>query len=256
MQAAVTLWLESLQPRFREAADPQRAEGEKAYLKSDLTFIGTGVPFIRALAKELRREFPALPRTELLEMAQALWEPPVHEMRSLAIAVLEVFRERLEPQDLPRIETMLRDCNTWAHVDWLAIKVAAPLIERHPDSAAIRGRWSRDEAMWLRRSAILSYLETLREGEGDWEGFARLAAGMLEEREFFIRKAIGWVLRDTSRKRPERAFRFLKEHLGEVSGLTLREGSRQLPAAEREALLEGRAALKASKRAQSGSRPN
>jgi len=63
---------------------------------------------------------------------------------------------------------------------------------------------------------------------------------MVDEREFFIRKAIGWVLRDVSRKRPELAFAFLAEHIDRVSGLTLREGAKYLTAAQREALGLGR----------------
>ena len=59
---------------------------------------------------------------------------------------------------------------------------------------------------------------------------------MLEEREFFIRKAVGWVLREVSKKRPELTFAFLREHRGRVSGLTLSEGAKYLPAAQRRAL--------------------
>jgi 3-methyladenine DNA glycosylase AlkD len=248
MQEAVTDWLAALEPTLREAGNAERAEGEKAYLKSDLTFIGTGVPVIRSVAKRLRREFPDLGHADLVELVHALWRPPVHELRSLAIAVLEVYRERLEASDLPLIEDLLRQCNTWAHVDWLAVKVAGPLIDRRPDSEAIRERWSRDDWMWLRRSALLSYLETLRAGQGDFESFARLASGMLGEKEFFIRKAIGWILRDVARKRPELTTGFLDAHLERVSGLTLREGARHLPAGDREALLEAYQACKASKR--------
>lgn len=59
---------------------------------------------------------------------------------------------------------------------------------------------------------------------------------MLDEKEFFIRKAIGWVLREVSKKRPKLVFEFLREHRAEVSGLTLREGAKYLPAAQRRAL--------------------
>jgi len=249
MQDAVTRWLEDLEPALREAGDPTRAQGEKAYLKSELEFIGTGVPFLRSVATRFRKAFPDLPHGELVEVTRTLWRPPVHELRSLAIAILEQYRNRLEPSDLPLIEEILRQCKTWAHVDWLAVKVAGPLIDRSPDGEAIRKRWSRDEWMWLRRSALLSHLEALREGGGDFAAFSRLASGMLDEKEFFIRKAIGWILRDVGRKRPELTTAFLSAHLNTVSGLTLREGARHLPEAEREDLLARYAARGALKRA-------
>ena len=81
----------------------------------------------------------------------------------------------------------------------------------------------------MRRTALLAQLDELRAGRGDFDLFARLAVPMLGEREFFIRKAIGWVLRDTSRKRPALTFAFLQAHRDAMSGLTLREGARRLP---------------------------
>jgi 3-methyladenine DNA glycosylase AlkD len=249
MQEAVQHWLDGLQGAFIEAGDPVRATGEKAYLKSDLEFIGTGVPFIRSTAKRFGRAFPSLAHADLVEVVEALWQPPIHELRSLAIAILEVYRDRLVPADLALIETILRQCKTWAHVDWLAVKVAGPLIDRSPDGGTVLERWSRDPWMWLRRSALLAHLETLRAGGGDFEDFERLAVGMLDEKEFFIRKAIGWILRDVSRKRPELAYRFLDTHLAEVSGLTLREGARHLPEQQRDALLERYERRGANKRA-------
>lgn len=241
MQEAVQQWLEGLESTFHEAGDPSRAEAEKAYLKSDLSFFGTGVPFIRATAKRFRRAFPNLPVEDLREVVSALWRPPVHELRSLAIALLEAFRDRLRPDDLGLIEGLLRQCNTWAHVDWLAVKVAGALVPRSPTGIETLERWSRDEWMWLRRSALLALLEPLRAGQGDFGVFSRLASGMLDEKEFFIRKAIGWMLRDISRKRPELTYGFLRDHLDALSGLTLREGARHLPDSDRQALLELRA---------------
>jgi 3-methyladenine DNA glycosylase AlkD len=239
MQKTIRSWLSGIEGRLHEAGDPGRALSEKAYLKSDLTFIGTGVPFIRATAKAFRREFPRLDHGDLVEVVHELWEPPVHELRSLGIAILEACRDRLVPDDLVLVEDLLRECNTWAHVDWLAVKVAGDLVERHPEPSPFLDRWAIDPWMWLRRSALLALLEPLRAGQGDFEAFSRLAAGMLTERDFFIRKAIGWILRDISRKRPELTYRFLNEHVATVSGLTLREGSRHLPERERSELLAG-----------------
>ena len=79
-------------------------------------------------------------------------------------------------------------------------------------------------------------LPGIRAGRPDLARFTRYAELMLAEREFFIRKAIGWVLREVSKKRPKLVFEFLREHREEVSGLTLSEGAKYLPAAQRRAL--------------------
>lgn len=236
MHPELAAWLAEIELRAREAADPVRAVGERAYLKSELTFLGTGVPWLRTTAKAFRKRFPTVARADLLELVAALWAPPVHEFRSLAIAVLEVQVDRLDPEDLRTVEAMLRDCDTWAHVDWLAPRVAGPLIARHPAGAELLLRWNADPWMWLRRASLLALLIPLREGRGDFALFARLAVPLLPEREFFIRKAIGWVLRDVARSTPERAQSFVAEHLDRMSGLTFREATRRLPPGPRQEL--------------------
>jgi hypothetical protein len=70
------------------------------------------------------------------------------------------------------------------------------LVERHPDLVGSLDRWSTDPDFWIRRSSMLALLRALRQGAGDFERFGRYADGMLDEREFLIRKAIGWVLRE------------------------------------------------------------
>jgi 3-methyladenine DNA glycosylase AlkD len=77
---------------------------------------------------------------------------------------------------------------------------------------------------------MLALLVPLRRGGGDFERFSRYADAMLEEREFFIRKAIGWVLRDTSKKRPAMIAEWLAPRMHRASGVTLREALKYLDA--------------------------
>jgi 3-methyladenine DNA glycosylase AlkD len=71
-------------------------------------------------------------------------------------------------------------------------------------------------------------LLALRRGAGDFDRFARYADAMLDENEFFVRKAIGWVLRDTARKRPDLVFEWLEPRARRASGVTIREAVRHL----------------------------
>jgi 3-methyladenine DNA glycosylase AlkD len=87
---------------------------------------------------------------------------------------------------------------------------------------------------------MLSLLLGLRAGAGDFERFGRYADAMLEEREFFIRKAIGWVLRETARKQPALVVGWLAPRISRAAGLTVREAVRHLPARDRERLLRAR----------------
>jgi 3-methyladenine DNA glycosylase AlkD len=222
--------------RYREAGTPTRAAGTKAYLKSDLRFYGTTMPDIRRAANDFAREHPDLSRTELRRIVNELWSTDVFELRSGGIALLSRYAELLDERDLPWLLGFVRSSKTWAHVDWLAADVIGGVVGESRTALARLPAWARHDNFWVRRTALLAQLRPLSHERGDFPLFARLAAPMLEEREFFIRKAIGWVLREVSKRRPELAFAFLREHRTRVSGLTLSEGAKYLPAAQRRAL--------------------
>lgn len=223
----------AIHARLAPLGTSDRAVNEKRYLKSDLDFLGVKVPQVRKEAKAWLREQGELSRADLLAVCEELWGRGVHELRTFAVE-LAIFRfELLEKRDLKTIERWLREAKTWAHADAISVHLVGKLLERFPAITRTLDRWSRDDDFWIRRSAMLSLLLGLRQGEGDWERFAGYADAMLEEKEFFIRKAIGWILRETSKKRPELVHGFLRERIDRVSGLTLREGARYLEPAQR-----------------------
>jgi 3-methyladenine DNA glycosylase AlkD len=224
--------------RFAALGSRERAAGEKSYLKSALRFHGVTVPQVRQAAADFCRRHPTLPPAGLRDLARALFASAFHDVRSLAIALLERRNDLLAARDLPWLITCVRSTANWAHVDWLATKVIGPLVAALPAARrrALLTRWARDEDLWVRRTALLSQHDALRAGGGDFPLFAALAATLLEEREFFIRKAIGWILRTVAARRPELTFSFLERHRPRVSGLTWREGVRRLPPDLREAL--------------------
>ncbi len=215
-----------------------RAEGAKAYLKSELHFIGVDAKGIRAAAREVFERNPGADHDGSLALVRALWDAPCFEMKAVGVGLMERRPDLLSPNDLGLVEELLRRSQTWALVDWLCTKVAAPIVSGEPSAKAVLRRWSTDDDFWIRRSSLLSLLPDLRAGAGDFMLFSTFASRMIEEREFFIRKAIGWVLRESSKKRPEIVYRFLSDHIDRVAGLTLREGSKYLPVSQRKELLE------------------
>ena len=218
--------------------DPARAAGSKAYLKLDLQFTGATVPQARAAVTAWRKSQPTLGREHLLAVAARLWARPVFECRMAAVLMLTDRRGLLTAADLPVVEQMLRESRTWALVDSLAADVAGALVARFPELYPELDRWAADPDFWIRRSALLALLVPLRRGDvAQFPRFGRYADAMLAEREFFIRKAIGWVLRETAKKHPELVAEWLAPRAGRASGVTVREAVKYLPAADRDALL-------------------
>ena len=225
---------------LRAAGTADRAAQEKRYLKSDLEFFGVTVPELRRVVKAAVRGYPGIDDAELVAWAVALWRTPVHERRMAAAEILTLAAPRLGPGDLTTVERLLRESGTWALVDGLAVNVAGAIALRDPRSWPVIDRWAADGDFWVRRSALLALLPGVRAGRPDLPRFSRYAEPLLAEREFFIRKAIGWVLREISRRDPDWVARWTRDHLAEMSGVTFREAVRRLPAVDADRLRDSR----------------
>jgi 3-methyladenine DNA glycosylase AlkD len=228
--AKAVAWLEK---RFRDDGNSVRAAKERAYLKSELRFHGVTASQLKQAVAELDR---AQPEIDLRATVDALYATDWFDLRSAGIALLDRRVDELRAADADWLLALARRSGNWAQVDWLATRILGPVVEAHPKLEAKLRRWARDSDFWVRRTALLALLLPLRRGGGNFALFAELAAPMLEEKEFFIRKAIGWVLREVAKKRPELTHGFLRQHRAKMSGLTFREGSRRLPARLRDSL--------------------
>jgi len=221
---------------LRSVGTEKRALGEKAYLKSDLEFYGVTVVAGRRIALEAWRGAER-DREDLITAVEWLWATVVHECRMAAVELLVEEVDMLEMADLPLLERLLRESRTWALVDSLAATVVGGVDDRLAIGATIE-RWAGDEDFWIRRSALLAHLRGLRSGEGDVDRFLRLADGMLDEKEFFIRKAIGWCLRELGKSRPDAVEAWLAPRTHRASGVTMREAVKRLDAETSRRLME------------------
>ncbi|MEV5706734.1 DNA alkylation repair protein [Actinoallomurus sp. NPDC052274] len=225
---------DSLVAELRTLGNPARAEREKCYLKSDLPHLGVPVPAIREVAV---RAAAGRDREQTLALARDLWHEPVHESRMAAVEVLVRNWALLKARDLPIIERMIRESHTWAYVDVLAIKIVGALIWRYPRLATTLDLWPGDGNLWIRRTALLALIRGIRTGEADLTRLSEYGDALIEEREFFVRKALGWVLRELSKRDPGWVTSWVRERTDRISGVAFREAVRHLPAEDRESLL-------------------
>lgn len=224
-----------IESSLRVVGTRERAEAEKAYLKSDLTFFGTTVWQIRAAVKDATPG-KALGHDQLVELVKVLWSEPIHERRMAAVMLLDLHARLLSAADLPVVERLIRESLTWAYVDALAGDVAGSILAGDPSVEATLDRWATDPDFWIRRSSMLAELRPLRAG-ADLGPFLRRADAMLDEKEFFIRKAIGWVLREVGKKRPAEVTDWLAPRTHRASGVTMREAVRYLEPDDAERLM-------------------
>ncbi len=215
-----------------------RAVNEKRYLKSELRHYGVSVPFIRKLARRFAREQRSVTKSQLKGLTVELWGRNVYELRKLAVNILAARVEVFDVSDVDFVEGLLRRSHTWALIDDLAMNVVEPMLSSATDAERVRSPWSEDDDFWVRRTAMLALLPRLRRGLDGWEEFAGYAGAMLGEEEFFIRTAIGWVLREVSNHSPDLVFEWMKPRAAMASSVTFREAVKYLSEDQRSRLSE------------------
>lgn len=212
----------TIRASLRTAADPVRAPGMQAYMKSAMPYHGVAMPTLRKLVKAAVKADPPDSVAEAEGLVLELWDhAQFREERYAAgmIADLPVANGRLELVELH--EHMALTGAWWDHVDPISHRIAA-LHDAHPEqTAAIVRDWSTDDDMWLRRLAIISQLG--RKDRLDPALLTDVIEPNTDDREFFIRKAIGWALREYARIEPDWVRDFVAEREDVLSGLTKRE---------------------------------
>ena len=215
--------VDDIRASLRAAADPSLAPGQQAYMKSAMPFLGVRVPEARRIVRaRLKGETDA---AALRAAAVELWDAASHrEERYAAMAILAARPLRADPANVDVIEHMVRTGQWWDYTDEVAHRMAE-LLDAHPaETAAILRRWSVDQDFWMRRVSIIAQL-----GRGtrvDRQLLADVIEPNLEGTEFFIRKAIGWALRELARVDADWVIEYAATH--PLSPLSRREALKHL----------------------------
>ena len=214
---------------LREAADPVRAPQQQAYMKSEMPCHGVTVPHCRRIAASVSRAHP-LPDARAWESAiLGLWRNATHrEQRYVAIELLLLERHScwLDPARVPMIEELVVTGAWWDYVDAIASRGMGAMLAAHPRPVkALLRDWAGDGDIWKRRTAILAQLRT--KGATDRKLLTDVIRPSVGEPEFFLRKGIGWALREFSKTDPDWVVAFIESHAG-LSGLSRREALKHL----------------------------
>ena len=229
--SSIAIWLTPIEAGLRAHADAQQAVPMKAYMLGQFEFLGIRAGPRREALKLALAGLPKFTGTadELLALAHALWQLPEREFRYTAIDLLAKHHKRLDVKALPRILTLVQTDPWWDTVDGLAGVVGDILLlakARQPDVQQHMDVCLQHPHLWVRRVAMLPQLGW-RE-QTDQARLFRYALTLATEKDFFIRKAIGWALRDHARTQPDAVRAFLARHGEQLSGLTRREAGKHL----------------------------
>lgn len=200
-------------------------------MKSSLPYWGLTAPVLRATVRPVLDD-PGhrLDRRAWESTIRALWDEVTHREEwyaAIALARHRHYRAWVDSDAIPLWRHLIETGGWWDVVDEIATHLVREVLEREPQVEGLRMReWAEDEHLWVRRSAIICQV-----GRGERVDLDLLSATIvpnLADRDFFIRKAIGWALRDAARAHHDWVLAFVGTWEDALSGLSRREAMKHL----------------------------
>ncbi|MFJ6655582.1 DNA alkylation repair protein [Streptomyces sp. NPDC091377] len=218
--------MERLTAAYSAAADPERAVAQRAYMKDVAPFLGMTTPVRRALSRTVLAGTPRPDETDCTALALRCWQRPEREYQYFAIDCLRRHIGRCSSAFLPVTRHLVTTRSWWDTVDPLAAHVVGALVAADPRLTGEMDRWIADDDLWVARTALLHQLRYQERTDVD-----RLFGYCLRQSEhpdFFVRKAIGWCLREYAKTDPDAVRAFLARERGRFSPLSVREALKNI----------------------------
>lgn len=219
--------LDAVRRGLQEIADPVKAQPMQAYMKSTMPFLGVPAPERRKVVLAIFRARPLRDESSWRATVLELWRTAQYrEQRYAAVELTGHYPSYLRLANLDVIEELVVDGAWWDYVDDLAIRRLGPILRADPTAmTAIVTQWAGDGDRWKRRSAVICQIGSKEKTDADL--LERCIDTNVGDPDFFVRKAIGWALREHSKTDPEWVRAFVHAHPG-LSPLSRREALRRI----------------------------
>jgi 3-methyladenine DNA glycosylase AlkD len=219
-------FVQKIQQALEPHRNPTKAAPMAAYMKNLFPFLGLPRTILVPLEKPLLQEIKPFVNSDFLHQSVLLlWELPEREYQYVAMDLLNQYAKHASYETLEVIEKLATQKSWWDSIDPLS-SIVGKMLPQFPEWQDKLDVYSTHENFWLRRVAIL-YQRAYKDktDAGQLFHYCQINAS---KKEFFIRKAIGWALREYSKSNPEAVRKFIGDHKKELSPLSIREGSKYL----------------------------
>lgn len=208
---------------FELNADPVKAAGAKAYMKDISEFYGLTAPTRRQVLQEFLKSQGLPQREDLGRLIEYAWNQPQREWQYIAMEITGRLARKGYPNLLVLSEFMITHKSWWDTVDYISPNIAGTVLSKNPGMIQdVTGEWMKSGNKWLQRACLLFQLKYKE--KTDSELLFRLCDELSGHPDFFIRKAIGWSLREYSKSNPVAVSEFVKMHT--LSPLSRKEATR------------------------------
>ena len=210
---------------FEQNANPDKARQMRAYMKNQFDYLGLPSPLRRELTKEFYKEYGYPEPEQMEEIVEACWQMQYREFKYFAMELMVKMRKKAGHDAIHQYERLITDQSWWDTIDLIAPSLVGYHFQQYPEERIdYIDKWIATENIWLQRSCILFQLKY--KSETDLRLLRSIILKLKDSKEFFVRKAIGWILREYSKTDPGFVVRFVQSH--ELSGLSHREALKWL----------------------------
>jgi 3-methyladenine DNA glycosylase AlkD len=216
---------------LRAAGDPAVASGQQAYMKSAMPYYGVTAPRLKQVLRPILAAYRPAGREEWEAEVRVLWDEATHREERYAATALARHRTARAWQDPAALDLYRHLVVTgawWDHVDEVAAHLVGGVLAGHRGEVTpVIRRWAVDDDVWVRRTAVLSQLN--HKADTDVDLLHDTIEPNLADTSFWLRKAIGWALREYGRTDPAEVARYV-DHVGDaLSPLSRREALKHVP---------------------------
>lgn len=218
--------LAELEAAFESEANAARAADMARYMKDQFAFYGIQASERRALQRAAFKGAPKPSEAEVVLLMKACWRKSRRELQYFGSDYVREHIEVCGQAFLDHLQFLITQKSWWDTVDALAVHGVGGLAGRHASVAAEMDDWIDSDNRWIARTALLYQLGA--KAETDADQLFDFCERRIQDGEFFIRKAIGWALREYSKTDPRAVRRFVRSHDAELSSVFIREALRWL----------------------------
>lgn len=208
-------------------ANAKDAPAMKAYMRNQFEFLGLKKDLREATCKTFWQNRPAPTVQELQDLITEFWNSPYRELQHHGLELMGKYVKKMDSTWLPFLEGLILKKSWWDTVDFIAPKLIGGILLKEPDLIpSYTEKWIDSDNFWLQRTAIIFQLKY--KTKTNQKLLFDYILSRADSKEFFVRKASGWALREYSKTNPNAVMAFVEKHKDILSSLTYKEAVKRI----------------------------
>lgn len=222
----MTATFDAIIETFTRHRDRQKVESMQCYMKTDQAFFGIQKPLRAQLLQEVLKQHPLESLGDYRSTVRELWQHSHREAQYAALDLAIRYKRYVNDDNWDLYRDLVFTASWWDTLDSIAANLIGPCLLQNREHQTELDQWAIHEGLWVRRASLLAHLK--HKDQTKVSALKRTILTVTVDDQFFIQKAIGWVLREYSKTDADWVRQFIEQHRKKLSRLAVREGSKYL----------------------------